>query len=88
MIGEQSFVNTLEIVSGLAALVSGFYWVRSARIKITWPAMSTLNGPAPVVMRELNQQASTNAKAAWSSGIAAFAHGIAMAASYLWKLLS
>ncbi len=87
MIGEQGFVNTLEIVSGLAALALGFYWVRSARIKITWPAMNTYGGPAPVVMQELNQQTSANAKAAWLSGIAAFAHAIAMAAPSLWKLL-
>lgn len=50
------------------ALWSANYWMRSARIKITWTEIGNWDGPSPKILKQLQDQTDFNKKAAfWAS---------------------
>jgi thiol-disulfide isomerase/thioredoxin len=71
-------ILVFQLLAALAGIISGTFWVKAARVKITWPAMGTLGGPAPSVMRELNEQGRLNKFAALGAGWCAFCQAIAL----------
>ena len=75
----QQAILVFQLLAAVFGIISGTFWVKAARVRITWPAMAAFNGPAPSVMRELNQQARFNKVAALSAGWCAFCQAIAEA---------
>ena len=69
-------VEELQACSALTALGSGFFWVRSARSKIPWSGIATLNGPARKTIEALNTQSRANAAAAWLAALSAVTAGL------------
>lgn len=80
-------VGNLQLVGGLFALLSGYFWMRAARVKVTWVLFGTFGGPHPDVIRELNRQGKFNRWAAWSAAMCAVCQSAALAFPQLrWPL--
>jgi hypothetical protein len=67
----------LNILAFVAALVSAGMWFWAARARVAWPAMGTIGGPAPMVMKDLNRQSKLNQYAAIATGVSALFNGLA-----------
>jgi hypothetical protein len=63
------------IIGAIFALISGFCWVKAARIKV--PVLGAgYGGPSRTVVEPANNQASWNSRAAWFASGAAFAQAL------------
>jgi hypothetical protein len=65
-----------EWVTAIVAFASGACWIKAARVRVTWAAMGTLNGPASIVINQIKEQSQWNTRAAWFAAAAAVAQGV------------
>ncbi len=67
----------LEIIVAIFAVISGFCWIKAARIAIR--PLGGVIGPAPrMFVERANNQAWWNSRAAWFAAGAAFAQAVAL----------
>jgi hypothetical protein len=63
------------IIGAIFAVISGFCWLKAARIKV--PTLGAVyGGPPRIVVESANNQAWWNSRAAWFASGAAFAQAL------------
>lgn len=77
----KDVAGLFSIAGAVVAFVSGFYWVRAARVSVPLFGMR-LDGPRPTEVASINRQACLNGVAAWLAGVAAFLQAIAALAQH------
>jgi hypothetical protein len=68
---------TVGIIGAIFAVISGFCWMKAARIKV--PILGAVyGGPPRMVVEPANNQAWWNSRAAWFASGAAFAQALSI----------